>query len=136
MGEVLRRPVLIAPVEAEDFDFVASWIDDEATQHICRSQLKEVAPPHRNRDASLEEVIGGLTRYADTSDLTVAIKFNRVERFEPADVKILDGLSLGALWIFAALTADQSKFALWGDFAHPDGEVVGHVFDYPTEASL
>lgn len=136
MSEVMGRTVLIAPVEAEDFDFVATWIDDERTQHFCRVQLKEVVPESLNPSASLQRVIDGLSRYADASDLTVAIKCNRLGRFDPATVSIPDRLKLGALWIYSAVTADQSKFALWGDFAHPpDGGVVGWEFAYPTDGA-
>ncbi len=132
MSEVLGHPVLIAPVEEEDFDFVATWVDDERTQHICRVQLKEVVPQHLNSTASLQQVIDGLARYADASDLTVAIKVNRIGRFDPATVSIPNGLKLGALWIYSAIAEDQSKFAVWGDFAQGNVPVVGHAFEYPT----
>lgn len=134
MSEVLGLTVFIAPIEAEDFDFVATWIDDERTQHFCRVQLKEVVAEHLNPATSLEAVIGGLSRYADASELTVAIKVNHPRRFDPAEVSVPQGLKLGALWVYSAISEDQGKFSVWGDFMQRETPIVGRVFDYPRDA--
>lgn len=48
--------------------------------------------------------------------MTVAIKINRPGRFDPAELQLPANLRIGALSIFAGLSADQSEFGLWGDF--------------------
>lgn len=104
--------VRFAPVENQDFDFIATWLDGDATRHCSPVQLKEVAPPHLNAVASIQEVVDSLTRYADSADVTVAIKINRPGRFDPTELKVPVNLRIGGLWIFASVSADQSEFGL------------------------
>jgi hypothetical protein len=84
-----------------------------------------------NARATLQEVVYGLARYADSIDVTVAIKINRPCRFDPAELKLPANLRIGGLWIFAALSADQSEFGLWGDFLSNTDAPFGIRFLYP-----
>ena len=93
-------------------------------------QLKEVAPPHLNAGATIQAVVDGLTRYADSADVTVAIKINRPSRFDPAELKLPANLRIGGLWVFAGLSADQSEFGLWGDFLSKTDAPLGTRFSY------
>lgn len=130
-SHVLETEVRFAPVEDQDHDFVATWRAND-TQHYCPVQLKEVAPLHLNPNASVQGVLDKLTKYADSSDVAVAIKFNQRGRFDPAAIRIPDNLAIGTLWVFGATNEDQSEFALWGDFLATGAETMGIRFPYPS----
>ena len=69
-----------------------------------------------NPTASVQEVIAGLQKYMNSEDLTVAIHLNRTVRgFNPTEI-VVPPLNVAALWIFGAIAADQSKWAMWGSF--------------------
>lgn len=123
--------VRFAPVEDQDFDFIAAWLDSEGVRNYCPVQLKEVVPQHLNAGATIQAVVDSLPRYADSADVTVAIKINRRVRFDPAELKLPANLRIGGLWIFAGLSADQSEFGLWGDFLSKTEVPFGTRFSYP-----
>ncbi|MEM7768238.1 MAG: hypothetical protein AAF253_12235 [Pseudomonadota bacterium] len=130
MIELTGQMIWMADAEDQDFDFVTCWAVD-GVQHICPVQLKEVAPADLDPGGGLEKVFESLGRYADTKDLVVAVKLGREMRFEAAETKIPDGLTLAEMWVFGAITPDQSKWAIWGDFMQ--GPVSqGRVFDDPV----
>lgn len=130
MSERLGQTVYFASHEDQDFDFVASWAIGGG-QHFAPVQLKEVVPTALNSSATLESVIGGLEKYTDSSNLTVAIHLNQAGRFDPDAVR-LQHLKVASVWIFAAATADQSLWNLWGNFTE-DGPY-GNQFAYPAQA--
>ncbi|MEQ1489182.1 MAG: hypothetical protein ABL932_01400 [Terricaulis sp.] len=132
MSHNLGTEVLFAPVEDQDYDFVATWRTD-ATQHFCPVQLKEVVPTHLNPTASIQDVIGMLSHYGDSTDVSVAIKFNQIGRFERAGVNPPNRLQIGGLWVFGAVTEDQSMWALWGDFMQTGPSTLGICYPCPIE---
>ena len=67
MSERIGFDVRFAPVEDQDFDFIATWFDGEGMRNYCPVQLKEVAPPHLNAGATIRAVVDGLARYADSA---------------------------------------------------------------------
>ena len=134
MSRNLETDVWFAPVEEQDHDFVTTWRTGD-TQHFCPVQLKEVVPQHLNPNASVQAVLDKLSHYADSSDVAVAIKFNQQGRFDPAAVVIPRDLAIGTLWVFGALSEDQSEFGLWGDFLTTGSATVGIRYPYPS-ASL
>lgn len=123
--------VRFAPFEDQDFDIVATWVDGDAMTHYCPVQLKEVAPPRLNLDATIQTVVDRLTVYADSADLCLAIKLNRPVRFDPARLALPATLRIGGLWVFGSISADQSEFCLWGDFMSKTDTPVGMRFSYP-----
>jgi hypothetical protein len=131
ISERIGFDVRFAPVENQDFDFVATWVDGDATTRYCPVQLKEVPPPHLNAGASVLAVVDSLARYADSADVTVAIKINRPGPFDPTEMKLPADLRIGGLWIFTSLSADQSEFGLWGDFLSRTDAPLGTRFSYP-----
>lgn len=131
ISERLGFDVQFAPTEEQDFDFITTWLDDRGTRNYNPVQLKEVVPPHLNASATIQAVVDGLARYADSVDVTVAIKINRPLRFDPAELKAPTNLQIGGLWFFAALTPDQSEFGLWGDFLSKNDPPLGTRFSYP-----
>jgi hypothetical protein len=128
MSQVTGLPIGVAHAEAEDHDAVASWIKDD-TQAFAPRQLKEVVPEELNPTATVQGVIDGLLKYVDSRELTVAIYFNRVTRFTPAEL-VIPPLKVAALWIFGAISDDQSRWAIWGNFLD---ELQVAEFSYPRE---
>lgn len=115
MSQVLNTPVRFSPTEAQDYDFVATWEMDDV-RHFCPIQLKEFVSSELNPKATMQSVLSGLSRYADSGDITVAIKIGRDFRFEPIELKVPSELSIAALWVYGAIAQDQSEWGLWGDF--------------------
>lgn len=130
MSKLLGVPVRFAPVEAEDFDFVATWRVGD-TQHCCPVQLKEMVPEDLNSDQSIDDLFKSLSKYSSIQDLTVAIRWNRSGRFDPGLLKQPQEIKLRGLWVFGCVSDDQSKWALWGDFAK-EQTAVGIAYDYPS----
>jgi len=132
MSERLGLPIRFAPVEESDFDFVAACYADEIW-HFLPVQLKECVPEDRNANGSVDSILAAtLRKYSDLSEITVALRFNRETRFEPEKLVLPDGIELGGLWVFGCVSADKSKWAIWGDFAARESAPVGIVFDYPA----
>jgi hypothetical protein len=129
MSKAIGVPVHFALTESQDYDFVTTWKVDE-TQHFAAVQLKELVSTDLNPTSSLNSIFESLARYSDSDDLTVAIKLNRVGRFEPSEIVCPTNLSVGGVWLYGAVAEDQSKWALWGDFRC--GPVVeGITYDIP-----
>jgi hypothetical protein len=106
---------LVAHAEERDYDAVATWNVDDC-QNFAPIQIKETVPHEVNPVASVHEVIAGLQKYVDSEDLTVAIHLNRTLRgFNPAEI-VVPPLKVAALWMFGAITTDQSRWAIWGNF--------------------
>ena len=114
MGQRIGQTVYFAKGESQDYDFVASWVVGEE-QHLAPVQLKEVVPPELNPEATLQKTVNALAKYVDSEQLTVAIRLNQQTRFEPAQLSI-PPLNIAALWVFAAISPDQSAWGLWGNF--------------------
>lgn len=131
MSERLGLPIRFAPVEDEDFDFVATC-SIEQTLCFCPIQLKEVPPEDLNPTSSIDDVLNSLPKYSNARDLTIAIRLNRAIRFDSALVAVAEDLAIGGLWVFGCISPDQSRWALWGDFMANGTDPLGTVFDYPT----
>ena len=120
IGERFGVQVRLSPTEDEDFDFVATWSTNDK-QHICPVQLKEVAPEDLNPKSSISGVLASLAKYPDARELTVAIRLSQTAHFEPSSLTVPTNLTLGGLWVFGCVSEDQSKWAVWGDFAGANG---------------
>ncbi len=117
----------VAHAEAHDYDAVATWIVGD-TPHFAPIQIKEVVPHDLNPSASVQEVVNGLQKYMDSAELTVVIHLNQVTPFSPMDL-VIPPLNIAALWVFAAINADASKWVMWGNFLE---KVRWGEFAYPT----
>jgi hypothetical protein len=131
ISERFGLQISFAPVEEDDFDFVATWLSGE-TQHFCPVQLKEVAPEDLNSMHSINDVLKSLRKYSNLRDVTIVIRLNRSMRFEPASLKMPSSLAIGGLWVLGSISDDQSKWAVWGDFMAAGAVTVGTVFSYPV----
>jgi len=127
MAQKIGQTVYLAPSEAQDYDFVASWVVGD-TQHFAPVQLKEVVPRIYNPLASIQKTVNSLSKYIDSEDLTVAIHLNQHGNFEPSKI-VIPTLKIAALWVFAGISNDQSEWGLWGNFLEkPDVT----LFHYPS----
>nr|CAS02458.1 putative integron gene cassette protein [uncultured bacterium] len=122
----IEQPVLFAPVEAADYDFIATWRSD-TNIHFAPVQLKELVPESLNPRSSIQELVDGLSRYSSDS-LTVAVFLNRNSRFSLKELQ-LPSLRIAALWFFFAVTPDQSEWRLVGNLME---EPEATLFGYPV----
>jgi len=127
MSQRIGQTVFLSPSEAQDHDFVASWVVGN-TQHLAPVQLKEVVPHDLNLTASVQGIINALAKYTDSADLTVAIHLNQRAHFDPSKL-VVPSLKIAALWVFGAISVDQTQWGLWGNFLETP---VGTRFEYPT----
>ncbi len=101
----------------------------DGTLHFGPLQIKEVVPDYLNPQAAIQPIIDSLARYTSSPDLNVVIHLNKLLHFDPAELTI-PRLPINTLWVMAAITRDQSRWALWGDLLA--GERRGTEFEYPT----
>lgn len=128
MSQCTGQKFRVAHAEAQDYDAVAMWTNGDC-QSFAPIQIKEVVPHELNATASVEAVIQSLEKYMDSQDLTVAIHLNRkINGFNPSAIKI-SPLRVAALWIFGSISADQSRWAIWGNFLD---ELRAREFEYPS----
>jgi hypothetical protein len=127
MSSLMKRPVAYAPVEHEDFDCIARWVDGDTT-HYTPIQLKELPPSELSSEASLENGIAKLAKYVAGSDLCVAIYLNRRFHFDLARLSV-PKLKITELWMFGSITSDKSRWMLWGNLLDSP---LSHEFSYPA----
>lgn len=125
------RNIGFAPHEAQDYDFVARWpVNGEQTYHP--GQLKSAVTHDGKNCATVEEVLAGLEgQYAPAPELTIAVYLTQRVRFEPTELKV-PKIPVGAIWVFGAISEDESRWALWGNFLDPVEPATGREFTYPT----
>ena len=73
MAQRIGQPVFLAPSEAQDYDFVATWVYD-GTRHFSPVQLKEVVPRELNPSASVQHTIDALAKYVDSALGTIGVR--------------------------------------------------------------
>ena len=127
LSEAIGTTVSYATFEEEDYDVVARWTESSVETYAA-VQIKEVVPGYTNPAASLSEVIEGLAKYPGSQNTVVAIHFNRRERLELSEI-ILPPLHVGAVWLFGAISDDESRWFLYGDLLKSPQP---HEFAYPT----
>jgi hypothetical protein len=108
-----------------DYDAVVRW---QRADERCFTplQLKELVPDFVNDRATLEEILDRLTRYRDSSDVTAAVFLNRRLRLEEIS---WSRLTLGGLYLFGAVSPDQSRWFLMGDLSSERASI--STFSYP-----
>lgn len=113
MTKVLQADVFIADDEMSDHDFVCSWLVGD-TRNFCPVQLKEVVPTELNPHSNVQSIIDGIAERKSYGGLSIAIKLTRECVFDPEQLD-LSGLDVGSLWIFGAVSPNQTEWAIWGD---------------------
>jgi len=127
--QVLEKPTFVAKLERRDFDFVMRWADDGA-DYFYPVQVKELPPADLNPNASLDDLLDKLEKYSGVDDLSVAIHINRRIRFEHRPWNRKTKPALRELWSFGCLSADQSKWFLFGNVLQSNPRY--YEFTYPT----
>jgi hypothetical protein len=97
MGVILGREFLVAQAEEQGYDVVARWDGADVVPFvpIQMRMIMKVVPAHLNAEASVQGVVDGLRKYADSRELTVAAKrCRRRSHIRPRDVA-MDRIVLG-----------------------------------------
>ena len=115
MGQRIGVPVLVARGEAQDYDFVVTW-ESKSVRNYAPIQIKEVVPTHLNPAATVSGVIGSLSKYGSSSDLTVVIHLNQRTAFDPGKLPV-PKLPIGSLWMFGAVSPDANQWGPLGGFS-------------------
>ena len=63
----------------------------------------------------MENIIDKLKKYPDSNDLTVAIHYNRQERFEYGPWLRIESTPVAAVWFFGGCSPDGDDWFLYGD---------------------
>jgi hypothetical protein len=113
VGERIGIPVQVAGSESQDYDAVATW-EDAGARKYAPIQIKEVVPAYLNPNTDLASVIDSLSKYVDSSDLTVAIHLNKQVTFVPEEL-VVPPLPIRALWVFGSTSSDATRWNLWGN---------------------
>jgi hypothetical protein len=125
MRTVVGAPVLVAPGETEDCDFITVATVDDTSHYTC-VQLKELAPEDLNPSQTLEQLIRGL-QDLPKSDTVLAIHLNRRGSIPLSDL-VAGRVPFSELWFFWASDPTLTRWHLFGDaMAAP----ALHSFDYP-----
>ena len=128
MGKKLGVTVYFTLREDADYDAVCLWRTDDAVEHYAPVQLKELPPASTNPQASLEEQLRKLTKYADSADLQVVIYLNRTVHIDFTTLEI-PVVNVGGIWLVGGVSRGQRRWVLIGDlktsaeathFDHPE----------------
>lgn len=124
---VLRSPVQYALYEDEDFDCLIQWIAD-GKKYCAQVQLKEVVPPNVNPTATLDAELLKLGKYITSSHSIIAIHLNQTGWVNYSAIKKPEA-AVGEIWLYSSITADQSRWFLYGDLLH---FARGYEISWPT----
>lgn len=121
---ILKVPIAYAMIEDEDYDCVLWWKEGgekEGKSHYARVQLKEIVPPHINPNATIESELAKLGKYSTSNQTLVAVHVNQEGPLVWSAIA-KPATSVAEIWLYAALTADQSRWFLYGDLlSQPKG---------------
>lgn len=123
----IRQEVRFCPAESSDYDFIATWGSD-GFRYFAPVQLKELVPEALNSRATVQQLVDGLSKYTSSSNLTAAIFLNRNGTFSPSQL-IIPALSIAGLWFVSAISPDQSRWRLSGNFLEAPSDT---DFAYPA----
>jgi hypothetical protein len=100
-------------VEEEDYDCVLKWKIDQRNRY-ARVQLKEIVPPHINPNATIESELAKLRKYPTSNQTIVAVHINQEGPLVWSSIA-KPTTSVAEIWLYSALTPDQSLWFLYGD---------------------
>ncbi|MCU0955390.1 MAG: hypothetical protein MUC37_12480 [Hyphomicrobium sp.] len=119
-------PLLLADDEESDHDVVLATVANDLP-HFLPVQLKEVVPEDLNPTANVQNIIDDTFAKRSYQDTLLAIKITQNYSFDPNGL-VVPPFSFAGIWIFAAVSPDQSRWALWGDFID---DRLGTIFEIP-----
>jgi len=126
MGLAMGKAILFAPVEDEDYDVVAKWVDGDET-NFCPVQHKDLPSEDRNPNATIEGLLRDLPKRYAPSKTVLLVKLSRaghvvLDRDWPA-------VPFAQLWFLWASAPGGVKWSIYGDaLAAEPGQ---WAFDYP-----
>ena len=112
MSEASGLRISLCREQESDYDTIFAW-QDEGSQCFAPVQLKELVPAELNPTASLEQVLVGLEKYADSSDLVVGVKLNRRIQIN-LDTLSVPELPVAEVWLFGATEESEQRWSLFG----------------------
>ena len=127
LSRALNLDIRFSRVEELDFDSVFTWLGN-GVQNFAPVQMKELVPEFTNANATLDQIIAGLRKYVDSSELVVGIKLNRQISIDFSAVDV-SGLPVAEVWLFGATAEDQSKWSLFG---RKGGQWVQYEYELPN----
>jgi len=129
MGERLGTTVYLSPVESDDYDFV-TFHQQEDTTHYSKVQLKELTSTDSPGSRTLKSLIFELKKYGNAPELCVAIHLNRRLQINPLEISMPQEVrGIGSIWMFGAISPDQSKWGFWGNLLESQCTCTSH--EYP-----
>lgn len=124
---VLGTEVFLTPLEDQDFDCIAKWLNED-TWCFAPIQLKEFVPENLNPTASLQSEIDKLkNKYVDSSDLILVFYLNRNFHFD-LNALTFHQVNVAQLWLFGAISTDGTRYRLWGNLLD---NPASYSFEYP-----
>jgi hypothetical protein len=118
--------VCFSPSEDQDYDFVLGFGRADPSIY-CPVQLKVLVSADVSPVLTPEVLLNGLGKYADASNLVVAVKVDR-SGVDPRTFN-LPQLRLGGLWFFGQRSGTTDGWYLYGDCL---GAPRWLEFDYPS----
>jgi len=132
MTKVKSTTVFFAPLEAQDYDFVALWKNDDEAIYTP-VQLKEVVPESLNPNSNVNDILAKLTKYSDSHRTVVALRVNREIHLELNSLQF-PKIRLGGIWLYGAVGGpDQQKWSIYGDLLN---EPQLWEFEYPNKPAV
>jgi hypothetical protein len=131
MGLAIGHELRYAPIEKRDYDFVATWDQDDG-RHFCQVQLKELVPAELNPSITLNALLESIAaKRLQPSQTVLAIRLNRRGQIDLKSVQ-LPRLPFAQLWYFWASSPDASRWCIYGDAMSQAGQ---WEFEYPGESA-
>ena len=125
----IMSSVLVSFHEDSDYDGVLRWNNMHPPLYFP-VQLKELTPDDVNPHTKLTSIIENLNKkYPDSRDLTVAIHYNRRERFPFSPSHHVSVSPVGHIWLFGGTSPDGNEWFLYGDLREEKPQF--HQFSYP-----
>lgn len=114
MSARLGCPVVFAPVEESDYDFVTRT-DIRDGSYFTPVQLKELVPEDLNPSANLDALLASLRKKKVFSNTALAIRLNRTLKQTNFTARQFIGLPFKEVWLFWAASPDSRRWKLLGD---------------------
>lgn len=128
---ILKIPIAYAMIEDQDYDCILWWKEGgkkEGRSHYSRVQLKEIVPPHINPNVTIEVELVKLGKYATSEQTVVAVHVNQEGPLIWSEIAKPE-TSVPEIWLYAALTPDQSRWFLYGNLLNRSQ---GFEISWPT----
>ena len=97
--------IRFAEFESADYDYVL-FVEHNGQSNFVALQMKQLPSEHLNPSATIEQQIKKLKKYADSSNLVVAIHISRNVEIDVASLDLAE-LPIGELWLFGQTSPES-----------------------------